>query len=363
MALLCVGDPHFKLENMEAAGRMAEFCVRECTQRGIRGVAVLGDLLHYHRKLHAQCMTKAIKFLRDLLDAGLEVVVIVGNHDMLSNQTYLDPEGHWLGALKHWKEHGSSFWVVDMPQEIEMVKSGVRVATCPYVPPGRLLEAMDSVLAPQWKERADLVLAHQELLGAKMGAMVSESGDVWEDDWPLLVSGHIHDRQWVGKRAYYPGSSMQHTISEAAHPKSVAVVLAPWRQDNVEEIPTEVFACAGVIRRDHATLVSGKGCRETLEELAVLQERGGIKPTLRATMGSREQAGEFRKTAAYRKLCGVSRVILDIEDTSPPVGSSASTGGGRVVTVTPELWQKGVLAELKGNERAQTLFRDCCRHH
>ena len=52
--------------------------------------------------------------------------------------------------------------------------------------------------------------------------MTSTEGDIWPDDFPLVVSGHIHDSQWLQKNIYYVGSSMQHAFGESAD-KTIAL--------------------------------------------------------------------------------------------------------------------------------------------
>ena len=72
----------------------------------------------------------------------------------------------------------------------------------PYVPPGRFVEALETYKNINWKD-VDCIFAHQEFYGCKMGAILSEEGDKWESKWPLVVSGHIHSRQWINKNIYY----------------------------------------------------------------------------------------------------------------------------------------------------------------
>ena len=100
--------------------------------------------------------------------------------------------------------------IVDYPIYVEM--DGFSFSAVPYVPPGSFMDALNFI--PRWKD-SDVIFAHQEIKGCKMGAIVSEEGDEWLDEYPFLVSGHIHSNQWVGKNVYYPGSCMQHAFGES----------------------------------------------------------------------------------------------------------------------------------------------------
>jgi hypothetical protein len=74
----------------------------------------------------------------------------------------------------------------------------------PYVPKGRLEEALSGVDMNGCK----CVFAHQEFRGARMnarGSFFSPDGDIWPEDAPLVISGHIHGTQQVGRNVYYPG--------------------------------------------------------------------------------------------------------------------------------------------------------------
>ena len=78
------------------------------------------------------------------------------------------------------------------------------------------------VLEGETWELADCIFAHQEFRGCKMGKEISK-GDEWNAEYPLVISGHIHDYQIVGKNILYPGSSIQHTYTET-HNKRIWLV-------------------------------------------------------------------------------------------------------------------------------------------
>lgn len=95
---------------------------------------------------------------------------------------------------------------------------------CPFVPNGRFEDALNTITidkvnstantiirkASQWKD-ATCIFAHQEFFGCRFNPV---QGDVWSEDNPLIVSGHIHAEQRLQSNVYYPGSSMQHGFSE-----------------------------------------------------------------------------------------------------------------------------------------------------
>jgi hypothetical protein len=123
-----------------------------------------------------------------------------------------------MNAMKSW---GEKVVIVDKVTEI---KNGDKFSIlCPYVPPGMFKKALSS-LTDNW-ESASLIFAHQEFKGCKMGAIISESGDDWDDSLPLVISGHIHEKQKIGKKIFYSGSALQHSFGES---EQNIIALVDW---------------------------------------------------------------------------------------------------------------------------------------
>lgn len=94
---------------------------------------------------------------------------------------------------------------------------------CPYVPPERFEEALCTLedKGRRWDD-AECIFAHQEFYGCRFNpVMTSTEGDIWPENYPLVVSGHIHNEQRLQSNIYYTGSSMQHAFGETAN-KTIA---------------------------------------------------------------------------------------------------------------------------------------------
>jgi len=210
--VLAIGDPHFRIDNLED---VAVFITRleslVCTEQP-DFVVVLGDLLHCHERIHTTVLNKAYTFIHRLRQY-CPVYVIVGNHDYINNSQFLT-SNHWMNAMKEW----DNVHVVDSGM-VHRTPCGTFVF-CPYVFPGKLTEALDTIDS-DWS-RARTVFCHQEFRGCKMGAICSTDGDTWALDQPFVVSGHIHDKQRVQANVFYPGSSLQHAFGES-HDKTVTL--------------------------------------------------------------------------------------------------------------------------------------------
>lgn len=207
MKVLTIGDPHFKADNVLACKHLhseTEILLKNETPDV---VVVLGDILHTHEKINMHCLCSAIDYLKMLQDYCVKtngiLIILIGNHDR-SNQNVFMTDDHAFKALDLWE----ATHVVWKTTEIKF--KNFKFIAVPYVSPGRFLEALDGF---DFKS-ANLIFAHQEFKGAKMGITISEEGDSWNEDFPLVVSGHIHDYSKINKNIIYTGTPMQHGFNE-----------------------------------------------------------------------------------------------------------------------------------------------------
>lgn len=193
--ILFVGDVHIKHNNVEEIGVLMK--AMDFVTEPLNFVVVAGDVLDAHEKIDSQLMNRAYDLI-DRLRQLAPVYVLVGNHDYINNQQFLTTN-HWMNGMKEWR----NVVVVDVPMRVD------DFVFVPYVYPGRFVEALDRLL--DWKTAA-CVFAHQEIRGCKMGALTSSEGDEWKDDWPCVISGHIHERQTPQPNVLYPGSVLNHAF-------------------------------------------------------------------------------------------------------------------------------------------------------
>ena len=226
MKTLVVSDLHFKVSNTSLVNKFVEETLRVCTEERPELIVLLGDVLNDHERLHVVPYNKALDFIACLRNFA-PTFVLVGNHDLINNQEFLT-SNHWLNPMKHW----SDVCVVD--KHICIIHDKTRIDLLPYVPPGRFQEALDTAAAgltlrdnsikriildpaSSWTD-SNLIFAHQEFFGCSMGAIHSTKGDVWPEDAPPVISGHIHQRQTPQSNIYYPGSAMQVTYGDKSKP-------------------------------------------------------------------------------------------------------------------------------------------------
>lgn len=227
--VITIGDPHIKIDNLEIIDQYIEKIESTVDRINPDLVVVLGDVLHSHERIHTTAMNYAYEFIHRLAKL-CPVYVLVGNHDYINNSQFLT-DNHWMNGMKQWNN------VVIVDKVITINVNSIPLVLSPYVFPGRFIEALDTLTDVNWKE-AKAIFCHQEFKGCKMGAMISTEGDAWNAEWPQIISGHIHDKQWVGENIYYAGSSMQHAFGES-HDKTIASCSIQLDgKIEIKEIPT-----------------------------------------------------------------------------------------------------------------------------
>ena len=244
---LCIGDPHFKLDNIDDTNQFIKNLDKYLSAHDeIENIVVMGDVLHTHEKLHTTALNVAFDFFKMLVSHKRNVYSLVGNHDATSNTIFLTTN-HWMNILKGW----DYLTIVDYPLRVELrvpdklCSSDQRsktndcfVVMCPYVPEGRFIEALNKI--EDWKD-AQVVFGHQTVDGAKMGMIVAQGVEEWKKEYPLLISGHIHDKQKIGTNVYYTGSSLQHSFGEGID-KSLSLIdiQEGVNIDDIEEVYLEI---------------------------------------------------------------------------------------------------------------------------
>nr|QBK85378.1 MAG: DNA repair exonuclease [Iridovirus LCIVAC01] len=278
MKILTIGDPHFRTNNIPECELLQERLIDIISEQLPDVIVVLGDLLHYHERLHTTALNQAIEFI-DMLRNYTHTFVLTGNHDFISNQQFLTNK-HWMNALKEWKN------VTIVDKVISFRQNNKHIILLPYVPPGRFEEALNT-LQESWKT-ADAIFCHQEFYGVQMGAIKSLDGDKWRLDYPYVFSGHIHDRQQLQLNLYYVGSCIQHAFGESSK-KTVALLKFDEESINILEIPTN--------------LPKKKIVYINIEDVGEFKEKKDSRDHIKLCVkGTYEEFKSFKKTRQYKDL-------------------------------------------------------------
>lgn len=199
MRILVIADTHFENKNELETNLMCDKIYEVALKQKPMYIVCLGDITHTHELLHMGPLNRALNFLLRLSQLTTHLYVLVGNHDRPNNTAYLTEDSPFV-ACKQW----SNVTIVD---KVVIKDEFVFV---PYVPVGRFHEALATVgITHENVNNYKIIFAHQEFKNCKMGAITSIHGDEWYPDYPLCISGHIHDYQQIQHNMIYPGTPIQ----------------------------------------------------------------------------------------------------------------------------------------------------------
>ena len=205
MSVVCltIGDPHIRTKEVEYTDLMLEEIVEIAQEIEPDFIVVLGDTLHTHDNIRGGPLSRAIRFLEKLRKISF-LVLLIGNHDLRNNQVFLTDEPnpeHPFTALHHWE----NTLVCDVPKVFEI--AGMSFCGVPFFPVGQYHEGIREIDVPEIRA----FFSHQEFRGVRyhLSGDPSEDGDVWPEDYPLNICGHIHEAQELAKNLIYVGTPVQ----------------------------------------------------------------------------------------------------------------------------------------------------------
>lgn len=264
--ILFIGDPHIQTTNLIEVDILLEKLVKyiESLDKPLSFIVIGGDVLDSHEKLYTLALNKAIDFI-SVLSKYSHVYVLVGNHDYIRNQEFLS-NNHWLYAIKNFNSN------VTIADKVMLHDCAGKYWFCPYVPNGRFEEALETNTTTDCNYlSACIIFAHQEFFGCKMGAFNSIDGDKWNLNNPMIISGHIHNKQMPQPNIFYPGSSLQQAFGESD--KNIVALLnvnTTTNKINIKEIDLHLP------RKRTEYISSDEFTKNTIEEVSKRNEKNKI---------------------------------------------------------------------------------------
>lgn len=298
LTVLFIGDPHFKDDNELETQLLQAQTLRLIKLHGVDCVVVLGDTLDRHANVRTPQHARAICYLSEIHKLT-ELVVLIGNHDMRRQTSYMDGV-HAFTGLRNWpRTH-----LVEKTLSFNI--GHLKVVGVPYVEKGLFMNALKGVN----HRDADLILAHQEF----RGALTDEDGDAWAEESPLIVSGHIHDYGWLRPNILYTGAPM--TIRHDEDPNKT---VSMFFYEEKSTVPVEMRYNMGIPAKITHSM--------TVEELIQWEIPSYIKNTppehrrIRISiLGTSEAISAFRKSGKSSYLIEQGIKLTDKPDFQTPDG-------------------------------------------
>lgn len=275
MNILIVGDIHIKTVNIPDIDILILKLCNIIDDKEPDFIVLLGDILDTFEKINTFELNKAYELIEKISKKCM-TYILIGNHDMVNCMQFLT-ENHWANGLKEW----NNVKIVD-----KVYKHDNEFMFVPYVPNGRFIDALNTSCT-EWKDMK-CIFAHQEFMGAKMGAIVSEDGDSWDISYPHVISGHLHLNQRPQHNIYYPGSSMQVAYGETQE-NIVAMIYFSEEDNNYRTEEIEL----GLSKK--------KIIYTTLDDLEIPENKSNDKIKM-SISGEYEEFKTFKKSKRYKEL-------------------------------------------------------------
>jgi len=214
---LAVGDLHYSLSNEKNSNIMERDILNIITSNNLKFIVILGDILDTHERINLKCFMRACNFFNNIIKTGVDLFILIGNHDRPNNRVFLTDE-HPFNLYKN----VPGITIVDTcyVHEIDSLqydsKPGDKMRFCfvPYVPDGRYLEALQVCnIDPTIMT---MFFSHSEFDGCKINKLTQKPCDKWPLEYPMNISGHIHNEELVQPNLFYTGTPIQHDFSDTS---------------------------------------------------------------------------------------------------------------------------------------------------
>ena len=316
LKVLCVGDIHFRHSSIAENDLLIEKLKEKVWETAPDIVVFMGDLLHNHGTTYVQPFNQVLKLLKEI-GSICTTYVLVGNHDYINNSQFLS-DNHFLKAFEG----------LDRVKIVDRVVNHYGLVLMPYVPAGRFVEALDT--CEGWKS-AKAIFCHQDFYGVELNGIKMEHGDKWPETFPLVISGHIHEHQWLQKNICYIGTPYMTTFAET------------------DEKAISLFEFAEKITHTRIDVGMPKKLTVTLPVEQAKEFKVPTNTHVRLVVeGESSELTAFRKTQSYTKLIDKNvKVVLS------PTNKQKET-----IQVTKKTYLE-LLKEMVGtDEELMTVFNE-----
>lgn len=175
----------------------------EALERGIADLVVVGDLFHTRGMLSVSVMNEVRKVLRSIVDSGIKVHLLAGNHDQANKAGTMTSIHQFHDFCNVYED----FTVYDK--------------NCAFVPFRENKQDIIDMFNEAAKRKVDYVFAHCGVIGATIGTAEYQPAeevsvaDLKPERFKKVLLGHYHKMQYLAKNMFYLGNLCQTCFSDA----------------------------------------------------------------------------------------------------------------------------------------------------
>jgi len=191
MNVLWIGDPHLKINRFELAKQFLAWTNSIVALEKPDIIVNLGDTFDTHGVVRSEILTEFMKHVEECLKTS-EYVYLLGNHDQWK------PSDTTYHAIRHLKGKIKGFHVIDSIQDLFGMT---------FVPYQHNPDTFPKITK-------QICVAHQTFKGADYGDITTLDGvDPETVSADIIISGHIHKKQVLGK-VIYAGSPFAQSVND-----------------------------------------------------------------------------------------------------------------------------------------------------
>ena len=220
MRAIITSDWQAEFSNLDLCEQAWRQVLNICQEQKLETVVLAGDLKQHYNPVDIRVTKWWMRAIERAIKAGLEVIVVLGNHDRVGQ--YTDAQ-NWLPILRR-----AGAKVFDKPC-FHYTGKDEGFAILPYTTDVKRLKREARQLAKRATKK-DVLLFHADLKGCAYNALGKKSEsrlthhDLQSEAYLACVGGHIHLYQRLGKNTYYTGSPFCSDWGEANQRKGFVVV-------------------------------------------------------------------------------------------------------------------------------------------
>ena len=212
--ILVVGDVHAVPKELDECAKLINLVIETAENEKVTEVLFLGDIFDTHSVIRVEVLNFwKEQFSKMKFEHKLSVACLIGNHDMPGSKQAEEARLHSLSSL--------SWWGVEIIDEPTVIFGNI--GAIPYThDKNKFIKQCQELYE---KGAIETVFAHQTFLGAmfETNFPAPDGVNIGLVPQKFVISGHIHKRQLVEEKVYYPGSPRWRKKSDANEDKYITV--------------------------------------------------------------------------------------------------------------------------------------------
>ena len=233
---LIIGDWHCKINNLKESQNLMDFIIETSQKEQVDSIIFMGDQLDTHAIIRVEVLHFWDKNLK-ILNLICPTYLLIGNHDMKGDNQTTALDMNSMSVFKQSNVLYENIHIIDTPSELE------GILLMPY-----FKKESDFLTSAQEFYQSGcekIMLAHQTFTGAtyENGFYAEDGIDPALVPQEVIVSGHIHKQQKIGKCSYV-GTPKWDSISDANEDKGIWIY--EWNCDKSIK-DSKFISTAGVV--------------------------------------------------------------------------------------------------------------------